>query len=223
MSENIPEQQISFLTLRKCIGIIALFLPFALYISVYILNDCTAPLNSISGYYHSDARNIFVGSLCAVSMTMYAYKGHDNDYILFRICSVLLILIAFFQTGFIKGELCSFDNSPKWMIAQLPEEDFWQNAFIWIHSSSAIIFFILISYIVYFRFTRSSHSELSTAKYRRNVIYKFCGVTMFVGLILTIVMGINGGDIFYPEWIILFCFGISWLVKGQLILKDPSV
>ena len=62
----------SYLTLRLVVGIIALLLP------VLTPLISSTPLSSISGSYHTEARDIFVGSLFIVGALLLAYNGRPH-------------------------------------------------------------------------------------------------------------------------------------------------
>lgn len=53
---------LTYLTLRKAVGAIAVLLPFALAIPWWLLRD-HGLRSSISDYYYTGMRNLFVGSL----------------------------------------------------------------------------------------------------------------------------------------------------------------
>ncbi len=67
---------ISYLGLRKAIGILGVALPFVLPFGQIFLHalgiqsSLHTPVieNSVSYYYHTDMRNIFVGSMCAIGV-----------------------------------------------------------------------------------------------------------------------------------------------------------
>lgn len=51
---------ISYLTLRKTIGILGIFLPLTLVIGSILFGDCITIQQSISNYYHTNMRDVFV-------------------------------------------------------------------------------------------------------------------------------------------------------------------
>jgi len=63
--------------LRKAIGIIGISLPFVLAFGKIILGS-PGIQSSISGYYYTGMRDVFVGSLCAIAVFMMSYKGYDH-------------------------------------------------------------------------------------------------------------------------------------------------
>src|SRR2546430_14352028 len=65
----------TYLTLRKSVGIVAFGLPFAVAIPILLAHHGIE--SSISGYYYTGTRNLFVGSLCAVAMFLFSCRGFD--------------------------------------------------------------------------------------------------------------------------------------------------
>ncbi|MEK6193045.1 MAG: hypothetical protein N2F24_02285 [Deltaproteobacteria bacterium] len=80
-------------------------------------------------------------------------------------------------------------------------------------------------------FTKTKAGQTPTAeKLLRNKIYRICGWTMIVSVVLIFVQGIPALENFWPvpnpvfwfEVIAISAFGISWFVKGEAILKDQE-
>jgi hypothetical protein len=61
----------------KLIGRLGASLPFVLIIGNWI-SARTSPPGSISGYYYSDMRNVFVGGLCVLGAFLLAYRGGER-------------------------------------------------------------------------------------------------------------------------------------------------
>ncbi len=56
--------------------------------------------DSISSYYYTDMRNLFVGILVAVGVFLHAYKGHEKiDNILASLAALCALLVAFVPTS----------------------------------------------------------------------------------------------------------------------------
>ena len=80
MSEQSTEGKqlvVSYLFLRRAVGWIAILLPIVL-LAGNLITSAASPPESMSGYYYTDMRNIFVGSLCALGVFLVAYNGYDN-------------------------------------------------------------------------------------------------------------------------------------------------
>ena len=212
----------TFKTMRRMIGIFGMALPIAAIFWTFVLSDCSTLLDSISAYYHTDMRDVFVGILCAVSFFLFAYHGYNwLDFITFKCAGFFALGIAFSPTNIgtdtypclkkcaNQSDLCSI-----------------------IHFVSAALFFLTLAFTSFYLFTKfkpnTAKADATIQKRRRNVLYRICGVLIFLCLILIAVVYFfcKGGSInkinpiFWLETIALFSFGISWLVKGEVILKD---
>ncbi|MGB0789115.1 MAG: hypothetical protein ACPGQR_06225, partial [Marinirhabdus sp.] len=73
--QNKNDLVVSYLTLRNAIGIIGIALPIVLLLGSVALFECDELHQSISHYYHTRMRNVFVGALCAVALFLFCYKG----------------------------------------------------------------------------------------------------------------------------------------------------
>jgi len=88
----------SYLALRKAVGTVALALPFAVAIPWGLRYH--AIQTSISAYYYTGMRNLFVGSLCAIAMFMLCTRGYDRkDEVAGIFSAVCGIGVAFCPTS----------------------------------------------------------------------------------------------------------------------------
>ena len=73
---------------------------------------------------------------------------------------------------------------------------------------------------------------MTARKRKRNRIYRICGYVMSLCVVLMILYTVlpdsvvspftPGKPIFWLEAVAVVAFGISWLVKGEAILKDVT-
>lgn len=192
-----------------------------------VLRQCYLIQSSISHYYYTATSHWFVGILCAVAMFLISYRGYNLiDNVVSSIAGFTAVLIAFFPTN---------------METMVPEEIIMNRCVLFrlnenairnlIHYISAGIFFLSLAYNSLFLFTKSGGTK-SKEKLIRNKIYKTCGIVILTSIILIAAYGIfkdklvglkEFHPIFWLEWLALIAFGISWLVKGEIILKDADV
>ncbi|MEN8228312.1 MAG: hypothetical protein ABFS38_09180 [Bacteroidota bacterium] len=72
-----PPEILSHYAMRKAIGILGISLPVILVVGSAAFGKCDEVQQSISAYYHTNMRNIFVGVLSAVALFLFSYRGHD--------------------------------------------------------------------------------------------------------------------------------------------------
>lgn len=89
----------TYFVLRMVIAGSALLLPAALLVWV-ALDSGLAMMGSISAFYYSPARSIFVGTLVAMGTALVAYRGYTRgENALLNGAGVLSIVVALFPTG----------------------------------------------------------------------------------------------------------------------------
>jgi hypothetical protein len=210
---------ISYMTMRRLIGILGMALPFVVVIGGAINNPYYNVLGSISQYYYSNMRDFFVGLLCAIAFFLTTYKGHENDHAFMILSGVFLLGVALFPTSIV--------NAPHQQVGIFQICD---NTSMWIHLTFAGLYFLTLSYISYFLFTKSDQKKLKRRKRIRNRIYRTCGVVMVVSVLLIFVYFVFFEDTFISnvkpvlilEGVALWAFGFSWLIKGETFWKDKK-
>lgn len=222
ISKKQDPQLISYITLRKAVGILAILFPVVIVGGSFIIGGCDEPLGNLSTYYHTSMRNLFVGILCAIALFLFAYKGYTRiDSIAGNVACVFALLVAFFPTS---------TTEPLSPCILQPFENKVSSS---IHFLSAGGFFLVMSYFSIFLFTKKEPRS-TKMKLKRNRIYRTCGYIMLgCILLMAIFYGLDkynysGGlkkydPILWLETLALWAFGISWLTKGNTILTDKKV
>jgi hypothetical protein len=227
---------ISYLTLRKAIGIIGLLLPIVLIFGKIFYFQDPGIQDSISGYYYTDMRDVLVGSLCAIGVFLLSYKGYDapggprrrrllgrsTDFLASTVAGIGAIGVALFPTQ---------NNSAT--LEQLTSHKLYAG----IHVLSAALFFILLAYILIWRFTdhgpakdQSSSEEERHMNERSwqlcDVIYVVCGCLILLSIALIGVFWLIPGGIFDWQYAVLafetlaiYAFSVAWFLKGSDRLK----
>lgn len=217
---------LSYLTVRKIIGILGLLFPLILVLGSFILGHCHAIQQSISNYYHTNMRDVFVGYVCTLSIFLFSYKGYDlTDRIVSALAGIFGLIVALFPTNLKLNP----DNSPLdcniWCSVERHD---------WIgqlHLISAGLFILCLCYFSLFLFTKGE-LQPTPQKVIRNKIYLTCGCIMFACIFLLIFLFILPKNVynallflkpvFWLETIAFLAFGFSWFVKGEFLLKDQS-
>ncbi len=217
-NKNINPLVISYLTLRRTLGILGVAFPVILVAGSMISGHCTEIQNSISSYYHTNMRDVFVGFLCAIALFLFAYKGYDKrDNIVGDLACLFALGVAFFPA--------SVEPPFTECISHEIEKGFTGT----LHLISAGLLFLSLAYFSIVLFTRKE-SEPTKQKKKRNKIYRICGYIIIVSVVLS---GLNEKfleeylfnlqqykPVFWLETIALWAFGLSWLTKGNVLFKD---
>ena len=214
---------ISYLTLRKAVGIIGILLPFALMIGFKIFNShCDFP-PSISHFYYTSMGNLFVGTLCAVSLFLFCYNGFDKaDKVTAKFAACFALLTAMFPTNFnafANADLCSrIRNDDANTISNI------------IHYVSASLLFFSFAFFSLFLFTKTNKpGPMNRQKKKRNLVYRICGWVIVFCITGIALIGFLDNlseklkflkPTFVLETVALVAFGFSWLIKGETFFKD---
>jgi hypothetical protein len=215
--KNSSPQLISYMNLRKAIGVLGLSLPGLLLIGSLLFGECKEIQSSLSAYYYTNMRDVFVGVLAAVGLFLYAYKGYEKqDNIVSNLGAIFALGVAFFPTS-IKSSISSCIN--------VPIDTGFTNI---LHLFFAASFLLILAFFCMVLFTKS-FGVPTNRKRLRNIVYRICGICILVCLFA---MGLSFllenklpfirelKVVFWLESIALWAFGISWLTKGQAILSD---
>lgn len=211
MNVNPPEVA-TFKSMRIAVGVLAIAFPLIMIASSLFFPGPKRLLNSISAYYNSPMRDIYVGNLCIIAFFLFCYKGYDtHDNWCCNIAGILAFIMAFIPTT-------SNRNL---------EEKIWISFLDpvvseWIHTISAAAFFCILAYISIFLFTHTHKgTEIIGTKKNKNIVFIANGSIIMIALIFLLI--INTTDVFSLkgtpitltlQTIMLISFGSSWLVKG---------
>ncbi len=204
---------LSYLGLRKAIGIIGTTLPFVLAFGNMLLEGAGIE-SSISSYYYTGMRDVFVGSLCAIAVFLMSYRGYERkDDIAGDLACVFAIGVALFPA------------TPDVISASR------QEIIGALHLIFAFCFFLTLAFFSLVLFRKTDPSRAPTPrKLQRNAVYTFCGYAILVCIALIVVVSFLSSDsplkrldpVFWLEAAAVVAFGVSWLTKGEAILKDES-
>ena len=206
---------ISYLTLRKAIGILGISIPAIMIAGTFIIGGCTHIQNSISHYYYTVMGDVFVGFLISTGIFLICYKGYDlKDNIVSFLAGIFVLCIALFPTSQNEDAGC--------VIRTLSDVPLRVN----VHYFSAALFYLTLAYMSLFLFTKSSGNK-TKQKIARNRVYVVCGIMIHVALLLIgledYIPGLKNAGLkptFWLEWVANFSYGVSWLIKGEFLLKD---
>jgi hypothetical protein len=211
--------------LRRIVGGLGMALPVILLVWGLFISGWP-PLGSLSDYYSLRTRDAFVGVLFVIGWVLFAYKGYE------KMDNVAGNLACAFAMG-----VALFPNSG----------NNWERT---VHFSSAGCLFIVLAFFSIFLFTKSKDSpkgfwptikyvlhigdsenrgeSITPEKKRRNKLYVACGLLMLAFLVMVGLYMQFGQDtslanirpVLILEWLMIWTFGVSWLVKGEAMFSD---
>ena len=160
----------------------------------------------MSGYYYTDARDLFVGALIAVGVFLMTYmvleKNLDNFFSL--AAGLGALVVALVPTGAPSG-VVRFQTLPVWM-----------------HFTAAALFIGSLG-VISARFgygERRSTDPIATHRVFWSWFHYGCAIVILLA-VLFIVVTHNGFDksLLVGESVAVAAFGVSWTAKGSELFK----
>ncbi len=200
---------LSYLGLRRCVGVIGIALPIVLAVGKMVL-DGPGLLDSLSAYYYSVMRDVWVGSLCAMGVFLLSYRYARQDDVAGDLAGICAISVALFPTA------------PVGATAH-------QHLIGTIHAVFGVGSLLIMAYFTLVLFRKTDRNEPPTRqKLQRNRVYLLCGLMILACLALQGLMqfqpvpawvqGLH--PVFWLETLAIWSFGLAWFVKGETLLKD---
>ena len=192
--------------IQRTIGTIAVVFPFLVVLIVILIEGDI--LSSLSSYYYSAARDVYVGCLCSIGILLLIYPTKNRSQLLTGIFSALCCFLTAF-----------FPATPPTSV----------------HIFSGIIHYVAMSalfgLLTYYSiaFFESDIGVPTRAKIRRRPMYIFCRYGIIINLIFFIFAVIvqtiskiewGGILIFINELALFIFFGLLWVTKGRFIIKE---
>jgi len=213
-SRDKNELIVNYMFLRQTVGWIGTLLPIVLLAGAAFTSN--ARPDSMSGYYYTDMRNIFVGTLCALGVFLVAYRGYDGvDESITNVAGFAAIGVALFPT---KPTVCTAGPGacPASSVTRLSTH---QQVVGDIHLVLAAITLIALG-LMALRFAKQNRQRFAA----ENLIYRASGMTVLCCVVLAALSNLLPSSVkghwpwlFIFEALAVFVFGVSWFVKGRTI------
>ncbi|MEO1398028.1 MAG: DUF998 domain-containing protein, partial [Pseudomonadota bacterium] len=201
------------------VGLLGITMPFVLWLGGAWVFDLKLQ-ESMSSYYYTSMRDVFVGFLFAIGTFFITYRGHSRwDTVAgFMVC-VFALGVALFPTVNCATQL-----------ADACQNSNYQTPFhAKVHFSSAAGLLITLAIFSLFLFTKSDPDQPMTPRKKvRNIIYRTCGGVIIAAVVVAAIYvaryptccSETDATVFFLEATALLAFGFSWIVKGEAILGD---
>jgi hypothetical protein len=214
----------SYLLIRVSVGVIGILLPIALMLGEWLLiRGGLEVRGSLSAYYHSSMRDLFVASLSVTGFLLMTYMAGERrtpDFWISLVAGLAVVGVAFFPTGRPAlqpgAPLCGTVPEPAKCssVQQALGEDLTAG----IHFACAAIFILSLA-VIAFRFASRDRSRYHEERFAR--VQKVCAWIILV-LIVWVVLGsflpLTIGA-FTPLYVgevgSVWAFGVSWLIASR--------
>lgn len=210
---------LSFLRVRRAIGLLGFFLPAALV--AYSIGFGTGLMPTISDYYYSPMREIFVGTLSAIAVFLWSYEGYRprpgewlSDLMAARAASVGALAVALSPT---------LPDAP--VLCTLSQCLLGDRAASLLHLAGAFVFFGALAAFCLVLFVRGNGAD--PGKRAANRLYRACGWTIMAALAGIAALYLAPDHVaapltplrpvFWLETLATLAFALSWLVKGDAL------
>ncbi len=208
---------VSYLGIRRGIGTIGLMLPVVLAGAGWVLG--IEIQDNLSSYYHTPLRDVFVGSLCAIGIFLFCYRGYDwIERWTGNFGCLSALGLALFPTD------ASSDPLYQQSVVGL------------LHSVCGGVFFATLAFYSLYHFPRTAggSEEAEPHELERNLVYRGSGIVI---LLSSVAMGVylllpatelkawlnRYNFLLWGEWIAVWAFAAAWLTKGRAIFADLAV
>jgi hypothetical protein len=218
---------LSYLWTRLIIGFLGIALPFVFIIGEAVsLRGGVHVRGSLSAYYHSSMRDIFVASLCVIGFFLATYRSGEPKTLDFRIsllAGVAVFGVVFFPTT--RPHL--LPGAPRCGTTPMPQgcspiqQQLGEKLVAGIHFTCAAIFILSLAAICFvFASQGREHGWMKR-------IVQACGWTIFAAVGWAVVGGLlKKGDIgeltplYVAEVVSVWAFGLAWLLKARDLRKS---
>jgi hypothetical protein len=213
----------SYLLIRTVVGVLGIVLPLIFLIGEFFIRGSVHVRGSISAYYHTSMRDIFVAGLCVIGFLLATYmSGQTNtlDFWFSLAAGVAVLGVVFFPT--LRPGL--LEDTPKCGTTPMPEgcstvqQLLGEDLVAGIHYTCAVVFILSLARIAFLFARREKEFEHNTTK---SILQKLCGWAIILAVGWVVVGGFLGvviwelTPLYLGEVIAVWAFGASWLLKGK--------
>lgn len=203
--------------LRLGVGVIGALLPILLIAWNWIAGDKTIVPASMSGSYYTSARNLFVGSLCALGVFLILYRHTVLQNLCTWCAGVFALLVAFAPTAPAPPA-----TEPQWV-------NYLHHA-----AAGALIFTLGVFCFVLERGDAAGAASLDPrelARYAaqpqvpawRKILYFTCGGLVFLSGAFALYTGVwptswstGWSSLYLFEAVAVFAYGIAWIIAAAV-------
>ena len=210
----------SYLLIRAVIGSLGLALPVMLIVVDWCLEGWNLR-GSLSAYYHSGARDLFVGTLVLTGIFLITYKifsGRSRENWLSTVAGVAALGVALFPAGLPAAEEDRLTPLQKALTETVTTS---------VHFSCAFLFIGLLGWICYlFARREGARTKAEDPEWKHTRTAGFwrryhltCASFIAAAVLFIAVTKLSGFwqdySLLVGEVVAVWAFGLSWLAKGR--------
>jgi hypothetical protein len=216
---------LSYLVSRAVIGILGIVLPFVFIVGeAAFLRGGVHVRGSLSAYYHTSMRDLFVAGLCVTGFFLATYLSGEPktwDFRLSLLAGLAVLGVVFFPTT--RPQL--LPDAPRCGTTPMPagcsaiQQQFGEKLVAGLHFSFAAIFILSLAGIC-FVFARREQGRMRAS-------VRLCGVAIILAVLWAAVGGLlEKGTVweltplYVGEVVSVWAFGLAWLLKARDLRKS---
>jgi hypothetical protein len=219
----------SYLQIRLLIGLTGFLLPLLLVVLDWLfMTEGRQIRGSMSAYYHTPARDLFVAGLCVVGVLLLTYVSAQMwtwDFLLSSVAGVSVLVVAFFPTWrpglSLDSPRCGDPTVPPPGCTAL-QQRLGEQQVATIHAIAAVTFVVLLAALsLVFAARAQRDGEPDT----RRRLYLICAaVIVLAGLwaVLGRTVGVSAYSVhktYAGEFVAFYAFSISWFVASWDLIR----
>ena len=214
---------VSYYSLRIAVGVAGLLMPFLVRVGAWYFEG-VSDLSTISAYYYTGMREVFVGTLVVCGTVLACYRTPSAlDLWLGLLAGCAAIGIALFPMEPTFGKLIT-DSIPALKDGSCIQDKtcYFNHGILGFHGYFVGAFFALAFILMWFRFPAFTPAKPTPQKLLRNKVYRTCAIGMAVSGAIMGYFSLQkyALGMFCSESFAVIFFAAAWLVKGQLVLAD---
>jgi hypothetical protein len=220
--------RLSNLITRAVVGILGILLPFIFIIGeAFYLRGGVHVRGSLSAYYHTPMRDIFVAGLCVTGFFLATYLSGEPktaDFRLSLVAGLAVLGVVFFPTTRPllppDGPRCGTTPEPQG--CSPIQQQLGESLVAGIHFACAVVFILSLAWLCFFFARRESEYKHDA---RMATIVRSCGWVILAAVAWTVVGGLLDATIweltplYVAEVVSVWAFGLAWLLKARDLRK----
>ncbi|SBT46975.1 DUF998 domain-containing protein [Micromonospora auratinigra] len=208
-----PQDALTVRQLRLGVGVVGIALPLVLIVGHMVAVGRLTLVDSLSGYYYTEVRDVFVGALCAIGVFLISYRYRRPDDLLGTVAGVLAVVVA----------LC-----PTTMGAPAGSTGQGDRLVGVVHQVAAATLFVLLAVFCLFLFTRPDRVGVPPRPAAVR-FYRSCGALILLAIGGALAGALLPADVrqelkpvLWCETVAVFAFAAAWLAKSDALLRAAT-
>ncbi|WP_143571048.1 hypothetical protein [Tessaracoccus sp. ZS01] len=210
----------TFITQQRVIALLSFFLPVSLI--GWSLISGEGLRGSISEYYYTPMRDVFVGTLCALALFLWSYRGYHPtnpelraDRIVAKVASIAAALVALAP---LQPRQAEWDCTVLQCVIGV-------STTYWLHNVAASVFLLALATFCLILFPMSAIPEHDLGP--RLVAYGISGATIVISVLLMVLWTFLPVEIYFMlgrykpilmlETIAMVAFAWSWFLRSRAV------